>query len=93
MAVLALRHGPSGPLGLIEDSLQAFGIACHYVNLWRPREAEDQAEIIAAWCDEDDRCGDKREAEASIDAGAYAERMRTRAAQIFGRWCEMLVAR
>ncbi|HKW96093.1 MAG TPA: gamma-glutamyl-gamma-aminobutyrate hydrolase family protein [Bryobacteraceae bacterium] len=47
-------------------------------------------EMIAEWCAEDGRCGDKREATWPIDPHAHADSMRNLALQVFGRWCELV---
>ena len=50
-------------------------------------------EIIAAWCREDDSCGELKEAEGPIDPQAHRERARAIAGQIFGRWCDLVAMR
>lgn len=50
-------------------------------------------EIIASWCREDANCGDMREAEGPIDCEAHRDAMRCIAGHIFGRWCDIVIAR
>ena len=47
-------------------------------------------EMIADWCEQDANCGDVRELEAPIDAGAHATRLAELSSLVFGRWCEFL---
>lgn len=47
--------------------------------------------MIAAWCLEDENCGDVRELDAPIDVEANAERMTGLARVTFGRWAEVVM--
>ena len=46
--------------------------------------------MIAAWCLEDENCGDVRELDTPIPADANAERMTDLAQITFGRWSEFV---
>jgi len=47
-------------------------------------------EMIASWLDQDEACGDQREASAPIDPHAHADSLAQMAATVFGRWCGLL---
>lgn len=47
-------------------------------------------EMIADWCEQDINCGDMRETTAPIDPYAHSARQRQVAAQVFGRWAELV---
>jgi GMP synthase (glutamine-hydrolysing) len=46
--------------------------------------------MIADWCEQDLNCGDMREITTPIDANAHAARQQELAAQVFGRWAELV---
>lgn len=50
-------------------------------------------EIINQWCQEDEACGDNREASDPVDAHAHEDRARELAEIIFGRWCDLVAIR
>jgi GMP synthase (glutamine-hydrolysing) len=50
-------------------------------------------QIIESWCREDAACGDAREADGPIDPWANQQRTRQIAAQVFGRWCDLVATR
>jgi len=47
-------------------------------------------EMIADWCAQDANCGDVRELDGPIDAGANVERLAELAGLVFGRWCRLI---
>ena len=84
---------PAGAERLAESGIcanQAFRLGSKLYGLqFHP---EVTPEIIASWQREDVNCGDLREADGSIDENAHEARMGEIAAQIFGRWCDLLVS-
>jgi GMP synthase (glutamine-hydrolysing) len=85
---------PAGSVRLAESGLcinQAFRLGSDLYGLqFHPEVTPD---MIESWCREDVNCGDLREAEGPIDAGAHRQRMCEVAAQIFGRWCDLVATR
>jgi GMP synthase-like glutamine amidotransferase len=85
---------PEGAERLAESDLcanQAFRLGSRVYGLqFHP---EVTPEIIASWLQEDACCGDAREANHKIEPKAHAERAREVAAQIFGRWCDLVATR
>jgi GMP synthase (glutamine-hydrolysing) len=47
-------------------------------------------EMIAQWCVEDAKCGEKREVTDPIDPQAHAARAQELARLVFGRWCDLV---
>ena len=69
---------------------QAFGVGPGVYGL--QFHLEVTPEMIAEWCRQDALCGDLREARTPIDAVYNTVRLTALAAQVFGRWCDLLAA-
>jgi GMP synthase (glutamine-hydrolysing) len=85
---------PDGAVQLAESELCCNQAFRHAENLYGLQfHPEVRPEIIASWCEEDVNCGDLREAAGPIDAYAHEERTQEIAAQVFGRWCDLVAER
>jgi GMP synthase (glutamine-hydrolysing) len=67
---------------------QAFRVGSNVYGLQFHLEATPA--IIACWLEQDERCGETREADHPIDPGVNASRLEQLGARIFGRWCGLL---
>ena len=65
---------------------QAFRLGSNTYGMQFHLEVSPQ--MIAAWCLEDENCGDVRELSAPIDSTLHASRLRELSAVVFGAWVE-----
>jgi GMP synthase (glutamine-hydrolysing) len=84
---------PEGSDKLAESELcgnQAFRFGSNLYGLqFHP---EVTPEIISSWLRQDASCGALRETDEPVDPHAHEQRARELADQIFGRWCDLIMA-
>ena len=84
---------PAGARHLAASDLctnQAFAVGSNIYGLQFHPEVEPPT--IEHWCREDERCGSLREATEPVEPYANQQKMHKFAQEVFGRWCDSIVA-